>query len=69
MSKMNFQPLTLLNVMENRFDVEGYVAGFGNPDWASSHEPATRTAPAVKALLETGATCVGKLHMDELAYW
>jgi len=54
--------------MEDRFDVEGYVASFGNPDWASSHEPATRTAPAVKVLLEAGATCVGKLHMDELAY-
>lgn len=48
--------------------MEGYVAGFGNPAWASTHEPATRTAPVVKFLLEAGATCVGKLHMDELAY-
>ncbi|KAG0563158.1 hypothetical protein M758_8G008300 [Ceratodon purpureus] len=50
------------------FDVEGYVTGFGNPEWASTHEPATRTAPVVKFLLDAGATCVGKLHMDELAY-
>jgi amidase len=54
--------------MDGRFDVKGYVTGFGNPDWASTHEPATSTAPAVKALLDAGATCVGKLHMDELAY-
>ncbi|KAG0557088.1 hypothetical protein KC19_11G101300 [Ceratodon purpureus] len=50
------------------FDVEGYVTGFGNPDWASTHEPATYTAPAVKVIVEAGATCIGKLHMDELAY-
>lgn len=54
--------------MEYRFDVEGYVAGYGNPAWLLSHEPATRTAQAVKALLEAGATCVGKLHMDELGF-
>lgn len=51
-----------------RFDVEGYVTGFGNPEWAETHEPATVTAPAVKLLVEAGAKCVGKLHMDELAY-
>lgn len=50
------------------FDVEGYVAGFGNPVWAQTHEPATVTASAVRLLVEAGAKCVGKLHMDELAY-
>nr|AAS47584.1 chloroplast Toc64-1 [Physcomitrium patens] len=50
------------------FDIEGFVTGFGNPDWASTHEPATRTAAAVKVLVEAGATCIGKLIMDELAY-
>lgn len=50
------------------FDVEGFVTGFGNPDWARTHEPASRTAPAVAVLVRAGATCTGKTHMDEMAY-
>ncbi|KAH1037599.1 hypothetical protein GYH30_056781 [Glycine max] len=50
------------------FDVEGYVTGFGNPDWARTHTVATSTAPTVLALLRAGATCVGKTVMDEMAY-
>ncbi|XP_059652488.1 amidase 1-like [Cornus florida] len=49
------------------FDVDGYVTGFGNPDWARTHEAATTTAPAVLAVLSGGATCVGKTVMDEMA--
>lgn len=52
----------------NRFDVEGYVTGFGNPDWARTHSVSTSTAPAVKAVVNGGATCVGKTVMDEMAY-
>ncbi|GFY90598.1 amidase 1 [Actinidia rufa] len=52
----------------DRFDVDGYVTGFGNPDWARTHSAATSTAPAVLALLRGGATCVGKTVMDEMAY-
>jgi hypothetical protein len=52
----------------NRFDVEGYVTGFGNPDWARTHPAATSTAPAVLAVLRGGATCVGKTVLDEMAY-
>ncbi|GKV20649.1 hypothetical protein SLEP1_g30747 [Rubroshorea leprosula] len=33
------------------FDVNGYVTGFGNPDWARTHPAATSTAPAVLAVL------------------
>jgi len=51
-----------------RFDVEGHVTGFGTPDWARTHEPAKRTAPVIQALLNAGATCIGKVHMDEMAY-
>lgn len=54
--------------VSNRFDVEGYVTGFGNPDWARTHPVATSTAPTVLALLKAGATCVGKTVMDEMAY-
>ncbi|KAG5549236.1 hypothetical protein RHGRI_014557 [Rhododendron griersonianum] len=50
------------------FDMVGYVTGFGNPDWARTHLAATTTAPAVLAVLNGGATCVGKTVMDEMAY-
>ncbi|CAM6095281.1 unnamed protein product [Calypogeia fissa] len=50
------------------FDVEGYVTGFGNPEWAQTHEPATQTAPAVQVLVKAGAKCIGKTHMDEMAF-
>ena len=48
------------------FDVAGHVTGGGNPDWQRTHGPAERTAPAVQALLDAGATLVGKTHTDEL---
>ncbi len=50
------------------YDVEGYVTGCGNPDWARTHEPAKRNAWAVQALLDAGAELVGKTITDELAY-
>ncbi|XP_052193157.1 amidase 1-like isoform X3 [Diospyros lotus] len=50
------------------FDVDGYVTGFGNPDWARTHSAATSTAPAILAVLRGGAKCVGKTVMDEMAY-
>jgi amidase len=48
--------------------VDGYVTGFGNPDWLRTHPAATSTAPSVLAVLSQGATCVGKSVMDEMAY-
>ena len=51
-----------------RFDIEGYVTGFGHPDWVRTHEASSRTSPVVLALVEGGATCVGKTVVDELAY-
>lgn len=48
------------------FDVAGHVTGGGNPDWALTHAPAATTAPAVSALLDAGATLVGKTITDEL---
>ncbi|XP_026386779.1 outer envelope protein 64, chloroplastic-like [Papaver somniferum] len=50
------------------FDIDGYVTGFGNPEWEKTHEPASRTAPVVSSAVEGGATCVGKTVVDELAY-
>ncbi|KAK0587435.1 hypothetical protein LWI29_022778 [Acer saccharum] len=62
-------PLTALTfAVSDVFDIEGYVTGFGHPDWARTHEAASRTAPVVSTLIEGGATCVGKTVVDELAY-
>lgn len=60
--------LTDTVVCDGRFDVEGQVTGFGSPDWARSHGPARRNARAVQLLLDAGARCIGKVHMDEMAY-
>ncbi|KAK7837389.1 amidase 1 [Quercus suber] len=54
--------------VKDLYDVDGYVTGFGNPDWARTHPAATSTAPAVSSLLRAGATCIGKTVMDEMAY-
>ncbi|XP_031281351.1 amidase 1-like [Pistacia vera] len=51
----------------SKFDVEGYVTGFGHPERARTHSAATSTAPAVLAVLRGGATCIGKTVMDEMA--
>jgi amidase len=48
------------------FDVAGYVAGGGNPDWKATHGPAAQTAWAVRVLVEAGATMVGKTLTDEI---
>ncbi|KAB1202221.1 Amidase 1 [Morella rubra] len=58
-------PLNSLTfAVKDIFDVEGYVTGFGNPDWLRTHPAATSTAPAILAILRGGATCVGKTVMD-----
>jgi Asp-tRNA(Asn)/Glu-tRNA(Gln) amidotransferase A subunit family amidase len=51
-----------------RFELEDYVTGFGNPDWARTHEAAGKTAVTVTALLKNGAVCVGKTVMGELGF-
>ena len=49
------------------FDVAGYVSGCGNPDWAASHAPATRSAVVVAQLLAAGASLIGKTVTDEIS--
>ncbi|EEF31906.1 translocon at the outer membrane of chloroplasts 64 [Ricinus communis] len=62
-------PLTGLTfAVSDVFDIEGYVTGFGHPDWARTHEAASQTSLVVSALVEGGATCIGKTVVDELAY-
>jgi len=50
------------------YDIAGHKTGFGSPDWLATHEPATRTAPVVAALLAAGAGMAGKTQTDELTY-
>ncbi len=50
------------------YDIAGHRTGFGSPDWLATHEPATRTAPVVAALLAAGADMLGKTQTDELTY-
>lgn len=50
------------------FDVEGTITGFGSPHWASTHDAATSTAPAVVACQAAGARGTVKTVLDELAF-
>jgi amidase len=53
---------------KDNFDVAGFSCCAGNPDWLRTHPPASSTAPAIRMLLEAGATLAGKTVMDELAF-
>lgn len=50
------------------FDVEGFVTGCGNPDYAAAQAPAKAHAWAVAKLLAAGATLTAKVITDEFAY-
>ncbi|RWN98995.1 amidase [Mesorhizobium sp.] len=50
------------------YDVAGYRTGCGNPQKYQQASPASATAPAVQALLDSGARFVGKTQTDELAF-
>ena len=54
--------------VKDLFHVAGHRTGFGNPNWLTTHPPATETAVAVQMLLDAGADMIGKTHTDELAY-
>ena len=53
---------------DDLFDIAGYVTGCGNPDWARTHDPATKTASAIERQVSAGASLAGKTHTNELAY-
>jgi amidase len=50
------------------FDVAGRVTGAGNPTWLDTHGPACADSPLVATLSSAGATLVGKVLTDELAF-
>jgi len=49
------------------FDVAGHPTGGGNHDWARTNPMPTRHAWAVHALLDAGATLIGKTITDEVS--
>ncbi|MEZ5703063.1 MAG: amidase [Burkholderiaceae bacterium] len=50
------------------FDVAGHPTGAGNPTWLATHPATSAHAPVVAHLLGAGATLMGKVLTDELAY-
>jgi amidase len=50
------------------YDIAGQKTGGGNPQKLAEAEQATRTAPAVQALLDAGARFVGRTQTDELTF-
>lgn len=54
--------------VKDLFDVAGMKTGAGNPDFLRDRAPAEANAPAVQALLDAGATLIGKTITDELAF-
>lgn len=54
--------------VKDLFDVAGYPTGGGNPHVLARSGIKTTTAPTVQKLLDAGATFVGKVHTDELAF-
>lgn len=54
--------------VKDSFDVAGYPTGGGHPDRATELPVAARTAPAVAALLDSGARFVGKTQTEELTF-
>lgn len=54
--------------VKDLFDVAGYPTGGGSPHILAMSGIKTRTAPAVRLLLDAGAECVGKTHTNELAF-
>ncbi|XP_016477976.1 translocon at the outer membrane of chloroplasts 64-like [Nicotiana tabacum] len=62
-------PLTGLSfAISDVFDINGFVTGFGNPDWSRTHELASQTSAVVCALVEGGATCTGRTIVDDMAF-
>jgi amidase len=55
-------------VAKDLYDVAGHPTGAGNPTWLATHAIPDRHASLVGRLLDAGATLVGKVITDELAY-
>jgi len=54
-------------VAKDLFDVAGHPTGGGNPDWSAHNPIPKKHAWAVQALLDAGASLVGKTITDEIS--
>ena len=54
--------------VKDLFHMKGLPTTAGNPTWLATHSQPTATASCVSALLDAGASFVGKTITDELAY-
>jgi amidase len=64
-------PLALAGLtfsVKDSIAVAGHVAGFGNPDWKRTHEPAVTHADAIESVLEAGAHLVATACCDEITF-
>ncbi len=55
--------------VKDLYDTAGDVTGYGNPDWARTHAPATADAAVVTALLEAGAAAGGQDQDGRTRLW
>ena len=53
--------------VKDLIDVAGWPTGGGNPDWPRNVQTPTRHARVVQALLEAGASVIGKTVTDEVS--
>ena len=58
----------LTAAVKDMYDIAGYTAGCGNPTWLETHAAAKKNAGCVQALLDAGATVIGKTVCDEFFY-
>jgi amidase len=58
----------LTAAVKDLYDIAGYRTGGGNPDWLAAQAPARANAAAVRAILDAGATVIGKTVCDEFFY-
>jgi amidase len=54
--------------VKDLFDVRNHYTRSGNPTWKNTHPVAVVNAVSIEILLASGAECIGKTIMDELAY-
>jgi amidase len=58
----------LTAAVKDMYDIAGYRTGGGSPEWLQAHPAPQSTAPAVRKLLDAGATIIGKTICDEFFY-
>lgn len=62
-------PLTgLTAAVKDMYEIEDERTGGGNADWLALAKPARQTCPAVRRLVEAGATIIGKTITDEFFF-